>query len=32
VVASKSQVKEGDALHVRVQDGEFDTRVSGMDW
>jgi exodeoxyribonuclease VII large subunit len=31
VVASKSQVKEGDALHVRVQDGEFDTRVSGMD-
>jgi exodeoxyribonuclease VII large subunit len=31
VVASKTQVKEGDALHVRVQDGEFDTRVSGMD-
>jgi exodeoxyribonuclease VII large subunit len=31
VVASKSQVKEGDVLQVRVQDGEFDARVSGMD-
>lgn len=31
VVVSNSQVQEGDALHVRVRDGEFDARVSGMD-
>jgi exodeoxyribonuclease VII large subunit len=29
VVASKSQVQVGDALHVRLRDGEFDARVSG---
>jgi exodeoxyribonuclease VII large subunit len=29
VVASKSQVQEGDALHVRLRDGEFDARVTG---
>jgi exodeoxyribonuclease VII large subunit len=29
VVASKSQVQVGDALRVRVRDGEFDARVSG---
>jgi exodeoxyribonuclease VII large subunit len=29
VVASKSQVQDGDALRVRVQDGEFDARVTG---
>ena len=29
VVASKSQVQAGDALRVRVRDGEFDARVSG---
>ena len=31
VVASKSQVQDGDALRVRVQDGEFDARVTGED-
>jgi exodeoxyribonuclease VII large subunit len=31
VVASKSQVQEGDSLQVRVRDGEFDARVTGMD-
>ena len=31
VVASKSQVQAGDALQVRVRDGEFDARVTGMD-
>jgi exodeoxyribonuclease VII large subunit len=29
VVTSKSQVQDGDALRVRLQDGEFDARVSG---
>jgi len=29
VVASKSQVRGGDALHVRLRDGEFDARVTG---
>jgi exodeoxyribonuclease VII large subunit len=29
VVSSVGQVKETDALRVRVQDGEFDTRVTG---
>ena len=29
VVSSKSQVQKGDPLRVRVQDGEFDARVSG---
>jgi len=29
VVFSRSQVREGDALHVRVRDGEFDAYVSG---
>jgi exodeoxyribonuclease VII large subunit len=29
VVASKSQVQDGDELRVRVRDGEFDARVSG---
>ena len=31
VVASRAQVKDGDTLRVRVQDGEFDARVTGMD-
>ena len=29
VVASKSQVQDGDALRVRLRDGEFDARVTG---
>ncbi len=29
VVASKSQVQQGDALRVRLRDGEFGARVSG---
>jgi exodeoxyribonuclease VII large subunit len=29
IVVSKSQVQDGDALRVRVRDGEFDARVSG---
>jgi len=29
VVASISQVQDGDALRVRVRDGEFDARVTG---
>lgn len=29
VVASTTHVQEGDALQVRVQDGEFDARVTG---
>jgi exodeoxyribonuclease VII large subunit len=29
VVASKFQVQDGDALRVRLRDGEFDARVSG---
>jgi exodeoxyribonuclease VII large subunit len=29
VIASKSQIKDGDGLRVRVQDGEFGARVSG---
>jgi exodeoxyribonuclease VII large subunit len=29
VVASKLQVKDGDALQIRVQDGEFGARVTG---
>ncbi|HEX7621009.1 MAG TPA: exodeoxyribonuclease VII large subunit, partial [Anaerolineales bacterium] len=29
VVASKSQVQDGDALRVRLQDGEFGARVTG---
>jgi exonuclease VII large subunit len=29
VVISRSQVKAGDALRVRVRDGDFDARVSG---
>jgi len=29
VVFSKSQVREGDSLKVRVRDGEFDARVTG---
>jgi exodeoxyribonuclease VII large subunit len=29
VVASRSQVQEGDALRVRLRDGEFDARVAG---
>ena len=29
VVASKSQVQDGDALRVRLRDGEFNARVSG---
>jgi exodeoxyribonuclease VII large subunit len=29
VIASKTQVKDGDALQVRVQDGEFNARVTG---
>jgi exonuclease VII large subunit len=29
VVARKSRVKDGDDLRVRVQDGEFDARVTG---
>ena len=28
VVSSRSQVREGDALRVRVRDGEFDAHVS----
>jgi exodeoxyribonuclease VII large subunit len=31
VVTSKSEVKKGDPLHVRVQDGEFDAQVTGTD-
>jgi len=31
VITSKKQVKDGDKLQVRVRDGEFDTRVTGMD-
>jgi len=29
VVSSRVQVQEGDALRVRLHDGEFDARVSG---
>jgi exodeoxyribonuclease VII large subunit len=29
VVASKSQVQDGDALRVRLRDGEFGARVTG---
>lgn len=29
VIASKSQVKDGDGIRVRVRDGEFGARVSG---
>jgi exodeoxyribonuclease VII large subunit len=29
VVTSKSQVQKDDALHVRLQDGEFNARVTG---
>ena len=29
VVRSSSQVREGDGIQVRVQDGEFDARVAG---
>jgi len=29
VVASRSQVQDGDALRVRLRDGEFDARVTG---
>jgi exodeoxyribonuclease VII large subunit len=29
VVASRSQVEAGDALHVRLRDGEFNARVTG---
>jgi exodeoxyribonuclease VII large subunit len=29
VIMSKHQVKDGDGLRVRVQDGEFSARVSG---
>jgi exodeoxyribonuclease VII large subunit len=29
VVASRSEVRDGDELRVRVRDGEFNTRVSG---
>ena len=29
VIASKSQVRDGDGLQVRVRDGEFDARVTG---
>ena len=29
VVASKSQVQDGDALRIRLRDGEFDAHVSG---
>jgi exodeoxyribonuclease VII large subunit len=29
VVASKSQIQDGDALRIRLRDGEFDARVSG---
>jgi exodeoxyribonuclease VII large subunit len=29
VVTSKSQVQQDDALHVRLQDGEFNARVTG---
>jgi exodeoxyribonuclease VII large subunit len=29
VVASRSQVRAGDEVHIRVKDGEFDARVSG---
>ena len=29
VVTSTSQVQKDDALHVRIQDGEFDARVTG---
>jgi exodeoxyribonuclease VII large subunit len=29
IVVSRSQVQDGDALRVRVRDGEFDARVSG---
>jgi exodeoxyribonuclease VII large subunit len=29
VVASRSQVQDGDALRIRLRDGEFDARVSG---
>jgi exodeoxyribonuclease VII large subunit len=29
VIASSSQVKDGDSLRVRVQDGEFGARVTG---
>jgi len=29
VVASRAQVQEGDTLHVRLRDGEFDARVTG---
>lgn len=31
VVASKSQVQDGDALRVRLQDGDFGARVTGED-
>jgi len=31
VVSSTSQVKVGDPLQVRVKDGEFDARITGMD-
>ena len=31
VVSSITQVKEGEALKVRVKDGEFDARVAGSD-
>jgi exodeoxyribonuclease VII large subunit len=29
VIASTSQVKDGDGLRVQVQDGEFGARVTG---
>jgi exodeoxyribonuclease VII large subunit len=29
VVVSRSQVRAGDDVHIRVKDGEFDARVSG---
>ena len=29
IVTSKAQVQDGDALRVRLRDGEFDARVSG---
>jgi exodeoxyribonuclease VII large subunit len=29
VVASRSQVQDGDALRIRLQDGEFEARVTG---
>ena len=31
LVASRSQVLQGDDLQVRVQDGKFDARVTGME-